>query len=696
MKTHQGQLSFCLRIGIGTTLLIGFNSSLITAHEGHAPLPSKGVTVEGEQLLLSPGAIQAVGLKTVKIGLSDLQRTIRANARVELPWNTQALVTTPVNGRIEEVYVRPGETVEVGQELMRVESLEMATLQLEMLQATSEFGLAERMYERLADLLKKGAIGERQLLDARMTLEQKAVRVGTVKRKLQILGLTSESLNTVLESGKLIPSLLIRSPIQGVITHADVRVGQVVRATDHLSHIVDLSTVWAVGEVLETDMTGIHSGLRVHARFTAFPEKAFSGEIAHVRLKLDDAKRTEAVVVSLKNTDGLLKPGMSGKMDIQAFTVNEAVVCPTAALIENEDRAFVLLQRGDARFQRRAVRIGMRQRNQVEIRDGLFPGDRVVVTGVHLLASRLGPPPAQNRRSIAAANSKSDGHTRKEPNSARERGADQIVTQGKVELPTHAKTFAGARIDGRIARILVQPTQQVRRGDLLAEVDSLELKTAQLDLLQERAKQEWTRKRLERVEQVSVRGAAAEKEIWQLRTELETQRNSVASLTRRLALIGLSDADLQQIEKVDLTAPESASALINTVPVRASSDGLIAEFNVVQGQVVQPYDTLFEIQDLSRVWVKSFVFESDASRIRLGEEGDLTFPAFPDRHLNGSIVRIDPLVVAPLRVLPVWFEVENPDRQLREGMLARVVIHGTTPRLTPAVSRAGAAPSRER
>ena len=98
----------------------------VGAHENHAPLPTKGVTIAGDTIMLSDKAREAIGLTTAKVELGDIHRTVTVNARVELPWHAQAMITSLVPGKIDQVLVRPGETVAPGQELARVTSSELA------------------------------------------------------------------------------------------------------------------------------------------------------------------------------------------------------------------------------------------------------------------------------------------------------------------------------------------------------------------------------------------------------------------------------------------------------------------------------------------------------------------------------------------------------------------------------------------
>lgn len=113
------------RVSLATLILALAVAGPSPAHDGHAALPSKGATVDGNKLLLSEAARRAIGVELAKVTLENLDRSIRARARVELPWYQQAMITTLVPGRIARVSALPGEAVEPGRELAYVESLEL-------------------------------------------------------------------------------------------------------------------------------------------------------------------------------------------------------------------------------------------------------------------------------------------------------------------------------------------------------------------------------------------------------------------------------------------------------------------------------------------------------------------------------------------------------------------------------------------
>jgi len=633
------------------------------AHENHAPLPAKGVTIAGDTIMLSDKARDAIGLTTAKVELDDIHRVVTVNARVELPWHAQAMITSLVPGRIDRVLARPGETVAAGQELARVVSTELASLQSALLLAGAEVDLARRLLDQRMALDQQGVIAGKTLLEAQATLAEKSAALEIGRQKLLALGLDDAAIGKVEQEGQTLPHISIVSPLDGIITHADVRIGQRISATDHLYHVVDTPKVWIVGNVLESDVQFLEKGQPVEASFAAVPGRTHRGHIDHLRQKMNRRTRTLGVVIAVENPGGHLRPGMFGRVHISVQVEKEAIVCPTDAVVRSRSGTYLLVQRVPGKYENRRVKLGFSEGGNVEILDGAFPGDQVVLVGNALLAALLG---SEHKARV-------DGNRAEEPEQT-DRSVVVCVAYGTIELPTDQQSLATPQIEGRVHRILVTPGEQVAAGDVLAEVDSLQLRTIQLDLLQTLAQGRLAEHWLEQVKSLGGQGVLPEREMWERQSEVETLRLQAEAVKRRLAFLGLTPETIERLERVDLTQPKSATNLVKTVPVRASASGRIVSLNLVPGQVVHPDEALFEIHDLSRVWVKGYVYERDAARVAIGQPARVEFAAFPDLKASGNVVRISPMMDENERVLPVWVEVANPDHLLKEGMMARVTL----------------------
>ncbi len=658
------------------------------AHDGHAPLPSRGATVQGNQLLLSEPARRAIGVETAKVTLGDLGRAIQAQAQVQLPWHQQALVTTLLPGRVERVLARPGDLVERGQILALIEGLDLETMQRELLRSIAERSLSDKLLSRREELGRSDSIPRADIVEARRDAEEAAARVEVAIRKLLALGVTEEDVRRVRETGVPIRTLPIASPIRGEVVHADVRAGQVVATDEHLFHVVDLSEVEVAGQVLESEVSDVKLGHPATATFTSLPGAVFRGQIEHTHLSIEPGERALTTITHVANPEHVLRPGMSGLMTIQVGLAERLIVCPLAAIAGTRELPYVFLERAAGRYERRPIKVGARAGDRVEVLDGVFPGDRVVVTGTGLLSSLFAANPSDRDRagSPRVLQKTLDGQTT--VRIADSAATSTVVTQGDVELPVGRRHYAASQVEGRIMRILVHPGDDVKAGQVLAEVESLPLRNLQLELLLAKARHKWTLDTTQRLRKLSERQAAALLDLWRGETDLELINQTIGEIRAKLLSLGLDPQMLARMEASGLDPGARSTTLDAMIPIRAPSDGRLEHFSVVPGQVVRPSEPgqsvrpapLFEIHDRTRVWVCAHVRERDVLKVRTGQPVRVTLPALSGLSVQGSVVRIAPVFDGETRVLPVWIEVDNAEGRLIEGMQARAVIDTSTPR----------------
>jgi RND family efflux transporter MFP subunit len=641
--------------------------------------------------MLTPDAAKAIGLTTVKVELRDLERMVSAHATVEVPWRQRALVTTLVGGRIERVLVSPGQAVEAGDELARLESLELESLQLELLQTAAELGLAERIYQQQESLAREGAVASKGVFEARREKQHAAARMTIVREKLHALGLSQIEIAEVLRSGQPVATLAIVSPRSGVVSQAHVRSGQRVEPDQALYEIVDPSHLWILGQVLESDLTGIRKGLKVRARFESLPGEVFEGAIEDTHLALDPVTRMLVVRADYDNASLRLKPGMFGRMEICTQRVGKAVVCPPAALVREGEAEFAILEDAPGKFLKRTVKIGLRTSEHVEILDGLFPGDRVALVGNQALAAvyrkhREAPQDGDNTQKPApgVAVRGASASQASSPSGSQSK-ASTATALAQIELPTSSKFFATAPVEGRVRNIFVEHCQWVDRGQILAEIESLELRNLQLDLLQTKAQLAWIEQGIGRLKNLGAEPLTSRKQLWQLEADQAAHEHRMASVRRKLAMIGLSEEEIERIEdlKLDEAAggtylQESGERAITPVlngimAIRAPASGWVADFHLTPGQVVKPQEELFELHETSRVWVHARLFERDARQWAAGQEVEVRIASDPTFAARATITRVGPALADSQRVQSVWAELENAEGELKEGMSARLV-----------------------
>lgn len=660
---HAGRYLIAL-IGLGLSCW-----ATVNAHEGHAPLPSNGATLDGENLLVSDPAIKAIGMRTGKVRLSDLQHTLDLNARVELPWAAQAKVVAPLAGRVVEVRIKTGEHVRAGQELATVESVELEALQAHLLSLQTELGLLRRVLEQRTNLASSKAITAKLLLETQTQLANKELEQEIVRLKLLGWGQTAASIADVLASETPVRTIAVVSPLEGIVGHVAAVPGQSIDTTVPLFEVLDLSRVYVLGEALEADSHLVQPGQPATVSFASLPGSEFVGQVDHVHLHVHQPQRTVHVAVAVDNPEGLLRPGMFGRMEVTTALVEQAILCPLSAVIETEQGAFVLRREGPGKFRRHPVQLGMRSGEQVVVEKGLFPGQEVVVTAAHLLASMFDTVTR-------------DGISRSRPVQASSpsanRSAAVTAASAEVELPTGSKVTATSLIEGRLQELHVRPGEKVEAGQVLATLRSQPLRDLQLDLLAASVRSSWAEQEVQRLQPLVQAGAVSGKDLWQREADLKTAEQQIASLSRRLTLIGISEQQIKQIRtRATLDARRSDSAdvpLVDTIEIRSPIAGRVADAFLVPGELVHAHDRIVEVQNLDQLWIRAYVREGEAQRVQPGQDAIVTFPANPSLRLHGKVVRTAPALSVGDRVLPLWIEVANPDSFLREGMLARVTI----------------------
>ena len=156
-------------------------------------------------------------------------------------------------------------------------------------------------------------------------------------------------------------------------------------------------------------------------------------------------------------------------------------------------------------------------------------------------------------------------------------------------------------------------------------------------------------------------------------------RDMLGSGREKLELLGIVDAEIDAILKSGKASPR--------LTIRSPQQGHVIRKEVVEGASVTAGDTLFEVADLSVVWIEADVYEKDIPLLRVGQEIEAAVEAYPGRVFTGTVSLIHPHLERATRTNRVRFELENPGHELRPGMYAAVTIKTPVAKLEPFQSR---------
>ncbi len=297
--------------------------------------------------------VQRSGVRSEPARMQLMARPVRASGVAKPDERTLRSVTLRADGFIEQLYVNEtGKDITVGEPLFRVYSPLVVSAQV--------------------DFRTSFAAGARD--------EQPAIR------RLKNLDVPDAVIDQLRKGGGPVMSFEWPAPMSGVVMEKKVVVGQMAKAGDELFRLAELSSIWVIANVAEQDLGQVKTGAPAKMTFRAYPGEVFEGKVTFILHELDMATRSAKVRIELKNPDHRIKHEMFADVEINAGAKDVArLVVPVSAVIDSGNRQVVIIDKGEGRFEPRAVKLGMRGDSFIEILDGLRDGDNVVITATFLI-----------------------------------------------------------------------------------------------------------------------------------------------------------------------------------------------------------------------------------------------------------------------------------------------------------------------
>lgn len=322
---------------------------------------------------------QMAHVQVITVEPTTLTRTLRLTGTVAYNAFRTTPVITQVGGPVTRVLVMPGQHVRAGQAMLDVSSPDYSQLLDGYLKASDAFRLADKNYARAEDLYQHHAIAQRDLEQAESGRNQAQADLNATEQGMKILGIKDPAALAKSPSSAQIPVL---APISGEVVERTVAPGQVVQAGQTQAFTIsDLSTVWVLANVYQSDLAHVRSGDSVTVQTDAYPE-SFHGRISYVSPSLDPTTRTLQARIVVDNPGEKLKKDMYCTVMVTAGSMPNAIVVPDASILRDDDnQPFVYVAVGQNQFGRRDVQMGERQNGQTQILKGIQAGERVVGDG---------------------------------------------------------------------------------------------------------------------------------------------------------------------------------------------------------------------------------------------------------------------------------------------------------------------------
>lgn len=382
-KTHLRVLIFPASFLVAGFLMASLAGCSSGGSESKMTSYSSSESKEESAELFTVPQDQMAHVQVVSVEKAPLPRALRLTGSVAY----NAFMTTPVfaavGGPVHELLVTPGQVVHAGQPLLTVNSPDYSAARSSYLKARTAFLLADKFFTRAQDLFAHGAIAEADFQTAESTRNQAQADLQASEDALRVLGITDlESLEK--NAPKTTSQVPVLAPVGGEVVERLVGPGQLLQAgATQVFTISDMSTVWVLVNVYQSEVAYVRSGDGVEITTDAYPD-TFHGRISYIAPALDPNTRTLQARIVTENPGEKLKKDMYVTATVNAGAIANALTVPDAAVLrDTENQPFVYVQSSAKQneFARRLVQLGDSHGGRTQIAGGVKEGERVVGDG---------------------------------------------------------------------------------------------------------------------------------------------------------------------------------------------------------------------------------------------------------------------------------------------------------------------------
>ncbi|MCF6354718.1 MAG: efflux RND transporter periplasmic adaptor subunit [Candidatus Polarisedimenticolaceae bacterium] len=318
--------------------------------------------------------------------LGELRASIQATGTLRPRADGEVYLSATSAGHLQRKgsFPYPGMQVERGQLLATIAPRfgaggDLATLKAARDKARSEYQLAGRERSRLEKLWKEKAIARYRLHEAESAETVAKAELDAAERRYkQSMG------------GKHVGSgIPILAPIDGLLARVDVAPGQYLHEGDLLFHIVNIDRLWLEARIAEADIGALQQPSGAWFTLEGF-EQSFStfdldGRLVALGGTIDPVSRTAPLIFEFKNPGQRLRTGMFANVRVYTGQTAQGVMIPASAVFDDGGQEVVYVMLGGESFQRRLIRLGIRDGDRVQIKSGVEAGEYVVSRGAYLV-----------------------------------------------------------------------------------------------------------------------------------------------------------------------------------------------------------------------------------------------------------------------------------------------------------------------
>ena len=334
-------------------------------------------------------------LASVKVGpVGEYVFPIEKTAVGSIDFNQEMAVQvfTPYQGRIVELFAKVGDEVKKGQTLFTIDSPDLLAAESTLIAAAGVLEFTTRNLARLKSLYSTRAVSQKDMEQAVSDQQTAEGNVRAGRDAVRLFGKTNAEIDSIIAKRMADPILVVPSPIAGRITARNAAPGLFVQPGSPPApfSVADISTMWMLANVAESDSPAFKVGQPVKVRVMAFPDREFDGKISTISSTVDPATRRVWVRSEVADPQHELRAGMFATFTIRTGEPIRATAVPLDGVVREGDGTMTVWVTADRRrFTRRTAKVGLQRDGYRQIVEGLQPGELVATEGALFLSNAL-------------------------------------------------------------------------------------------------------------------------------------------------------------------------------------------------------------------------------------------------------------------------------------------------------------------
>jgi cobalt-zinc-cadmium efflux system membrane fusion protein len=330
---------------------------------------------------IAPAELRGFELSKTAVGTIDFNQNILVQVFSQYP------------GKILKAFFNLGDEVKQDDILFTIDSPDLLQAESALLASAGVLELQTRTLARATQLLRAGGSAQKDVDQATSDQQTAEGNFKAAKNAVRIFGKTDAEIDQILAQRKVESTLLVPSPISGKIIARNAAPGFLTQPGSAPApySVADLSTMWMIANVIETDAPAYRLGQAVEVKVPAYPDTTFHGHVTTVGSMIDPNTHRQLVRSEIADPEHLLRPGMFASFVIRIGDPVRSLAVPVEGVVREGDGTMTVWVTADRRrFVMRSVKVGIQQqRGWSQILEGLEPGELVVTDGAVFLSNKL-------------------------------------------------------------------------------------------------------------------------------------------------------------------------------------------------------------------------------------------------------------------------------------------------------------------